>query len=214
MVTAPARAYDWICPTVGQLDALYGPGSARNWTDQQLTALFLSSGSRDGTLSTTIGLFADTFAATLRPYKLSEVMLFLGRYRTGIYDGSFATFDARRIGQAFHTEFLRQRRFELAAIEERRQAEEKVREERLRRRHAITYERYAQAPPETRFGLALAIRPDAPSDTADLLAALYDAPAPDERGRLTLTLTRSAMASLCASELSRRLVVSDSWLIG
>ncbi len=211
MVLAPQRAYEWICPTVAQLDELYGRGSARTWVDQQLTALFLTSGSRDGTLSTTIGLFADTFAATIGHFKLSEVMLFFGRYRTGIYDGAFATFDARRIGQAFHTEFLRERRKELAHLEELRQAAEKVREERLRRRHAISYERYRTAPPDRRYGLRLRLHADAPPATLQTLIDRYGAAPPDERGCLTLTLTGEAMARLCASKISRHFTVTDSW---
>ena len=44
-------------------------------------------------------------------------MLFFSRYSAGMYDDSYTTFSARRIGVAFHKEFLPQRDQVLARIE-------------------------------------------------------------------------------------------------
>ena len=82
-----------------------------------------ASSKADKTLADSIGIFANTFAAEVRTYKLSELMLFFARYKAGVYDNSYATFDTRRIGNAFFKEFLPQRAAELAAIERDRATE-------------------------------------------------------------------------------------------
>lgn len=51
-------------------------------------------------------------------------MLFFARYKAGKYDNSYASFDAKRIGNAFFSEFLKERNFELDRInKEQMQAE-------------------------------------------------------------------------------------------
>ena len=119
----PEKAYAAPCPTLGEMDGLYGVGTAANWIDLQVSALFGASSKADPALASGIGIFADTFAAEVRTYKLSELMLFFARYKAGVYDNSYATFDTRRIGNAFFKEFLPQRAQELAVLE-RRQATE------------------------------------------------------------------------------------------
>lgn len=47
-------------------------------------------------------------------------MLFFARYKAGKYDNSFASFDARRIGNAFFKEFRSERNYELDAINRKR----------------------------------------------------------------------------------------------
>lgn len=104
-------------------DTAYGQGEAANWIDIQVSALFGASSKADKTLADSIGIFANTFAAAVRTYKLSELMLFFARYKAGMYDNSYATFDTRRIGNAFFKEFVPQRAAELAAIEQNRATE-------------------------------------------------------------------------------------------
>ena len=96
----PAKAYAASCPALGEMDSLYGTGTAANWIDLQVSALFGASSKSDKALADGIGIFADTFAAEVRAYKLSELMLFFARYKAGVYDNSYATFDTRRIGHA------------------------------------------------------------------------------------------------------------------
>lgn len=98
-------------------DAAYGQGEAANWIDIQVSALFGASSKADPELAKGIGIFANTFAAEVRTYKLSELLLFFARYKAGVYDNSYATFDTRRIGNAFFREFVPQRAKELAEIE-------------------------------------------------------------------------------------------------
>ena len=106
-----------------EYETAYGRGEAANWIDIQVSALFGASPKTDKELSNGIGIFADTFAAEVRTYKLSELMLFFARYKAGVYDNSYATFDTRRIGNAFFKEFVPQRVQELAALERRRDTE-------------------------------------------------------------------------------------------
>lgn len=51
-------------------------------------------------------------------------MLFFARYKAGKYDNSFASFDAKRIGNAFFTEFIKERNRELDRINRERTQEE------------------------------------------------------------------------------------------
>ena len=127
----PAKAYAAPCPTLGGMDALYGEGAAANWIDIQVSALFGASSKADKALADSIGIFADTFAAEVRTYKLSELMLFFARYKAGMYDNSYATFDTRRIGNAFFREFVPQRAQELAALERKQATENYLRSREL-----------------------------------------------------------------------------------
>lgn len=123
----PAKAYEAHCPTLREMDAIYGSGAAANWIDMQVSALFGASSKADTELANSIGIFADTFAAEVRAYKLSELMLFFARYKAGVYDNSYATFDTRRIGNAFFKEFLPRRAYEVDMLERRRIEQEQER---------------------------------------------------------------------------------------
>ena len=116
----PQKAYQAACPTLMEYDSAYGHGEAANWIDIQVSALFGASSKADKALADSIGIFANTFAAEVRAYKLSELMLFFARYKAGVYDNSYATFDTRRIGNAFFKEFVPQRAQELATLERAR----------------------------------------------------------------------------------------------
>lgn len=127
----PQKAYQAACPTLMEYDSVYGHGEAANWIDIQVSALFGASSKADKTLADSIGIFANTFAAEVRTYKLSELMLFFARYKAGVYDNSYSTFDTRRIGNAFFREFLPQRAAELAAIEHQAAMESSLRRREL-----------------------------------------------------------------------------------
>lgn len=109
----PERAYMAECPTLATYDQLYGEGSSTIWIHIQVTALYGASPSKDKELVNSISIFSETFAAEVRHYKLSELMLFFGRYKAGRYDNSYQSFDTKRIGNAFFKEFLLQRKSEI-----------------------------------------------------------------------------------------------------
>lgn len=110
---------------------MYGEGSASDWIYIQITALFGASSSRDKELVNSISIFADTFSAEVRQYKLSELMLFFGRYKSGKYDNSFQSFDTKRIGNAFFKEFLPQREYELGMYYQRKSQEDSLKRREL-----------------------------------------------------------------------------------
>ena len=105
------------CPTLAAYDRLYGEGCAEDWVCMQITVLFAASSSREKGLVDGIRLFASAFAGEVRQYKLSELMLFFARYKAGKYDNSYASFDAKRIGNAFFKEFLKERVYEIDKCE-------------------------------------------------------------------------------------------------
>lgn len=114
------EAYTRECPSIGALDELYQmKGVARMWIDEQVTAMYLMSSSKEN-MRTPISLFASNFSVVAAPYKLTELMLFFSRYAAGMYDNSYSTFNSRRIGVAFHSEFLPQREQDLARLERRK----------------------------------------------------------------------------------------------
>ena len=120
----PERAYTASCPTLSAYDRLYGEGSAEDWVCTQITVLFAASSSREKGLVDGIRLFSAAFAAEVRQYKLSELMLFFARYKSGKYDNSYASFDAKRIGNAFFKEFLKERVYEIDRAERARVQQE------------------------------------------------------------------------------------------
>lgn len=120
----PERAYMAQCPTLGEYGVLYGEECPAFWIRIQITALFGSSGSREKGMADGIKLFAESFAEMARNYKLSELMLFFARYKAGKYDNSFASFDPKRIGNAFFKEFLPERVYEVDKAERKRVQQE------------------------------------------------------------------------------------------
>lgn len=118
------KAYTAECPALGALPDLYGFRDAcAMWIDTQLTSMFLTSGSKDPTLGESITLFARSFAEQVRPYKLTELMLFFSKYRAGMYDESYIQFSPKRIGNCFFSKFLPERNRMLARIENEAQRE-------------------------------------------------------------------------------------------
>lgn len=112
------------CPTLLQLDALYGGGTSAYWVDTQVSAMFGSSSSREKGVVDGIGIFCQSFSSQISGFKMSEVMLFFARYKAGRYDNSYGAFDSRRIGNAFFKEFVAERNKELDYINRNKLAEE------------------------------------------------------------------------------------------
>ena len=115
----PDKAYMAECPTLISYEQMYGNGAASDWIYIQVLALFGSSSNKDKSAVDGIGLFASSFAAEVKTYKLSELMLFFSRYKAGKYDNSYYSFDAKRIGNAFFKEFLPQRNNEIGLLNDK-----------------------------------------------------------------------------------------------
>ena len=95
---------------------------AEKWVYMQIMALYGSSSNTDKGMVDGIRLFAASFSQEAALYKLSELMLFFARYKAGKYDNSYASFDTKRIGNAFFKEFLPQRQIELDRITKEEEA--------------------------------------------------------------------------------------------
>lgn len=172
MAAHVADAYRWQCPSVSALATLFGRTAPKMWIDEQVTHLFLTSQSRDGSQSAQICSFADTFASTVGRYKLTEVMLFFARYASGVYGRSLSAFDARVVGQTFHHEFLTERRSELSQLEAEAEAKRLAEERTLRRSHCVSRERYLSLLPTDVMHLRLWVHPAFPAEWMELLASL------------------------------------------
>lgn len=123
-ISNPAKAYMAECPTMLDYGKLYGTHYPADWIYLQVLALYGASGNKEKGVADGIKLFAQSFAQEVKNFKLSELMLFFARYKAGKYDNSFASFDAKRIGNAFFSEFIKERNRELDRItREQTQAE-------------------------------------------------------------------------------------------
>lgn len=120
----PDKAYMADCPTLVDYEQIYGEGVSADWIYLQVLALYGSSGNKEKGIADGILLFAQSFAQEVKTYKLSELMLFFARYKAGKYDNSYASFDARRIGNAFFNEFRKERNNELDKINRERMQKE------------------------------------------------------------------------------------------
>lgn len=119
------KSYTADCPTLAAVSQAYGQEYAVLWLTAQITALYAASPNKDKGMVDGIPIFCQTFLAEAKFYKLTELMLFFSRYKSGRYDASFSTFDTRRIGVAFR-EFLKERNYELDRIRREREAERRA----------------------------------------------------------------------------------------
>lgn len=119
------------CPNLYNYDEMYGDGSSVDWIEIQILALYGSSSSRDKGASDSIRFFSESFTPQVRRYKLSEIMLFFARYKAGMYDNSYQSFDTKRIGNAFFKEFLPQREYERSMYHQRQSQEESLKRREL-----------------------------------------------------------------------------------
>lgn len=133
----PSRAYMADCPTLADYNAMYGVGASADWVYMQVLALFGASSSKDKEQVDAISIFASNFSQEAKRYKLSELMLFFGRYKAGRYDNSYTTFDTKRIGNAFFNEFLPQRRVEIDIAEREQQQKESMKRRELPEGYSI-----------------------------------------------------------------------------
>jgi hypothetical protein len=113
-------------PTVIEVKKTFGDEFFKGWLLQQLYALFLTSKERDMSLIKTIETFATYFASELNRFKLSEIMLYLARYKAGKYDASYTSFDEKRIGYCFFHQFQEERNNELEKEYRRKSMEESL----------------------------------------------------------------------------------------
>lgn len=220
MVSDARRAYTWVCPTVGALAELYGRPCPAMWMDEQVTHLFLTSQSRDASQAAAqVETFVDSFVGVTARYKLTEVMLFLARYKAGVYGGATFAFDARLVGQTFHREFLPDRQRELARIEEERITSEQQAERTLRAAHALSREAFESLAADAPIMLRLRINPHLTEPQLRQLTTALALPLDDrltdalvERKPIEVSLPKSHLEWLVRLSAAGWLEVNDSWI--
>lgn len=213
----PRRAYEWVCPRVGAIDALYGPGCAAAWITVQLNAIYMLNHRKpEDMLSQQVVNYAGLMVGVAEGLKLTELMLFLARYHTGHYRNDYANIDVMRLGNVFHHFFLPERAKELAAIEEeakRKQQELETQREAdpNRPRHTMSMEQWKQTTASTLFGLELRFRTTPGSALEQLICRELDIPLPLRQRQLKIRLTRQKMDRIIEWQQQRALEVIDSW---
>lgn len=213
MLANAPRAYQWPCPTLGALAQIYNPHCPEDWIDLHITALFLSSVSHDSELAQcAIAAFVPAFAASVLPYKLSELMLFFARYKAGLYDRSLYAFDPRRIGLSFHTEFLTERKRELALIEQRAEAKRQAREQQLRSFHSISLAQWQSLARRDTFCVTMLLLVPLSSQPSRIICHYLGLPFPPTQPQLTFRTTRHQARLLQHWQSEHRITITDSWL--
>lgn len=134
------KAYLSDTPTLGSYSDCFGFENAKKWIHSQVLALYGMSGNKDEGVAEGLSFFSSSFASQTMNYKLSELMLFFSRYKSGKYDNSYASFDTKRIGNAFFFEFVKERKYEIDLIE-RKKIIERIDENY---RNSVTYEEYLE----------------------------------------------------------------------
>ena len=112
-------AYLSDTPTIGLLAEVYGWDNAVFWLKMQIASLDRYNGSTKECDLAVIGEVALLFARRYARVKLTEFMLFIGRFKLGIYGKFYGVFDPISLGEAFKL-FLRHREKEIAEIERTR----------------------------------------------------------------------------------------------
>lgn len=144
LIENPCNAYLGInhngveAPTLHEANIAYeNKNVGYAWMLAQLTILFNASISKDADKYESIQEFAEVFASQVRHYKVTELLLFFGRYKAGMYqDDSWSTFNPQSIGKAFFGKFLKDRSQELASIMSK---QESYKREKDRERYKIAY---------------------------------------------------------------------------
>lgn len=218
MTRSPERAYTWVCPSVAALADIYGRNCPLMWMDAQVTHLFLTSASRDAAgAEAQTRAFVEAFTGTSGAYRLSEMMLFFARYKAGVYGRSFALFDLRGVGQAFHQEFLPDRKRELATIEDKLLSRRMASMAERRSEHCTSHEAFLAMPASQPVRLTIRLHPKMTLQAArQLIAAVGQEWAEAvERARtggneLFITLPKGRLTVLDVFQRAHVLEVADS----
>ena len=124
-------------PTLAELNRAYGEETAFAWLIPQLTNLSEYCGCREKLQGKQLENCADVIAMEFYFLKVSELMLFFHRFKTGRYGRFYGSVDPLII-----TTSLREFIVERAVAYEKHDQEERERRAAEHRRRAITYDEY------------------------------------------------------------------------
>lgn len=112
-------AYFSNTPTIGLVSETFGWDSAFIWMKTQITTIDFYNGTvKDGDYDS-IGEAAMLFVRQYGYIKLTEFMLFVARFKLGLYGKFYGSFDPIALGECFKL-FLRHREKEIFEIERKR----------------------------------------------------------------------------------------------
>lgn len=103
-------------PTIGLVSKTFGLDNAILWVKTQILTIDLYNGtSRDGDYDA-IGEASNLFVREYGYIKLTEFLLFVARFKLGIYGKFYGSFDLITLGTSFK-EFLKEKQKEIVSIE-------------------------------------------------------------------------------------------------
>jgi len=142
----PRNAVMGDYPTLNDIEAAYGKGIAVEWLVPQLASVALFSGARNMTQEQLHGV-ARIMAENARHLKVTELLLFFFRFKSGNYGHFYGSVDPMVITKAFK-EFMSER----GEMIERYEQEDRIRkEEEYKAEHPpITYEEYLKTKSSTK----------------------------------------------------------------
>lgn len=134
-------------PTLAEIDATYGAKSAAYWLVPQLLDLSEYCGCRDKLTGAVLKQCAELIAQEYKHLKVTEMLLFFRRFKSGRYGHFYAVVDPLVITEALGT-FSRERAD--AQAERQRRERDPVRKHNEASQSAITYEEYLRRHPNAR----------------------------------------------------------------
>lgn len=161
------NAYFERWPTLHRLNDIYGKGTAILWMRKRFTALYVSSASKDPTLTNAINKRADAFCAEVFDrYKISELLLFFQRFEAGRYYNKYSatTFDPAKIGAAFFQKFVPERTADIERIEREKQIREDEESATKPKQQGRSYQQYCDTLRQAKAGDMDAIKRLTPPD--------------------------------------------------
>lgn len=136
----PVRACSGVAPSLVRMDRTYGNGSAETWLYDVLQATFAMLGVNEDKLSKPQILdLASTIASQYRNIKVTEVLLFLARFKSGKYGRFYGGDSYALIITESLEKFYNEERTEL--LRQARQQEEEQKRKNYAK-DAITFEEY------------------------------------------------------------------------
>lgn len=109
------KAYSDKSPTFYDIDAMYGIGSAAVWVETQITGLDFTSQTKESGDVKAIEEFSRLFVRYYNWVKITEFLLFIARYKLGVYGKFYGCFDVISVGDAFK-KFLKDRNHEYGQV--------------------------------------------------------------------------------------------------
>lgn len=138
------RCFCGGAPELSKVAAAYGDGTAEAWLGAQITDLSLFAGANNIELAQMDEL-ARVIKTSYYHLKVTELMYFFLRFKSGAYGKFYGKVDALTITDALDS-FLGERREILARIESEKRKEQWLREMEASQRTAISREAYDRLP--------------------------------------------------------------------